>query len=142
MTRNCTTQCRHCLAVLYAVVAFVVSGCASDEGQGIVRGNVTLDGQPLESGVIRFVPVDGQSPTADATVTNGEFSATVPLGDKRVEITAPKVVGKKQMYATPDSPTVDVVEELLPQRYNIRTELAFTVTTGDQEKDFALHSGQ
>jgi hypothetical protein len=54
-----------------------------------VTGTVTLDGRPLESGLIRFVPTDGQTATADATIANGQFTATVPVGEKRVSISAP-----------------------------------------------------
>jgi hypothetical protein len=105
-----------------------------------VTGTVTLDGRPLESGLIRFVPTDGQTATADATISNGQFTATVPVGEKRVSISAPKVVGKRKMYETPDSPTTDVVEELLPARYNAQSELTITITAGDQPATFALTS--
>jgi hypothetical protein len=103
---------------------------------------VTLDGNPLEAGLIRFVPADGQTATADGTITNGAFTAKVPVGEKQISISAPKVVGKRKMYETPDSPTVDVVQELLPERYNLRSELTYTVEPGEQEKDFALTSGK
>ena len=76
-------------------------------------GETNTLGAPLKEGVIRFVPVDGQTPTADAPIVNGRFSATVPVGKKRVEISAPRVVGKRKMYDTPDSPVVDDVAELL-----------------------------
>jgi hypothetical protein len=44
------------------------------------------------------------------------------------------------MYDTPDSPTMDVIEELLPARYNAQTELTTTITAGDQPAEFALTS--
>ena len=53
-----------------------------------------------------------------------------------------KVVGKRKMYETPDSPTVDVVEELLPERYNAQSELSITVKAGSQEAEFPLESGK
>jgi hypothetical protein len=115
-------------------------GCSSEAGKGSVNGEVVLDGVPLKEGTIRFVPSDGQTATADAAVSQGRFSATVPVGEKRVEITAPKVVGKQKMYDTPDSPVVDQVEELLPARYNVRSELTMTVQKGSQQKRFELKS--
>src|SRR5262249_56050848 len=114
-------------------------GCAR-AGQAPVRGEVTPDGQPLQEGVIRFVPADGQTPTADAAIAAGRFTATVPPGDKRVEISAPKVLGKRKVYDTPDSPWVDEVAELLPQQYNARSELKMTVQRGTQEKRFEVKS--
>jgi hypothetical protein len=130
------------LVPLMVVIAFAAAGCSADSSHGTVSGTVSLDGEPLASGLIRFVPTDGQTATADTTIQNGQFSVKVPIGEKQVSITAPKVVGKRKMYETPDSPTVDVVQELLPERYNARSELTYTVEPGEQEKDFALNSGK
>ena len=128
--------------ILFTMFVLVAAGCSSDSSHGTVSGTVTLDGTPLASGLIRFVPADGQTATADATIANGEFTAKVPVGEKRVTISAPKVVGKRRMYETPDSPTVDVVEELLPERYNSRSELSITVEAGKQDAEFPLTSGK
>jgi hypothetical protein len=119
-------------------VSMAAHGCSSDPSKGTVSGTVTLDGQPLQSGLIRFVPVDGQTPSAEATITDGEYSADVPVGEKRVSISAPKVVGKRPAYQTPDSPTIDIVEELLPKRYNVSSELTLNVTAGRQQAPFEL----
>jgi hypothetical protein len=122
-------------------LVFAAGGCSADSSRGTVDGTVTLDGTPLASGIIRFVPIDGQTPTAEATINHGTFAAVVPIGEKRVSISASKVVGKRKMYETPDSPTVDVVEELLPARYNVRSELSITVNPGTQHPEFVLNSG-
>jgi hypothetical protein len=129
---------RKCAAFLPALVPVLLAGCPGRDPVGRVSGEVTLDGRPLRQGIIRFVPADGQSPTADAGITDGRFAATVPVGEMKVEITAPKVVGKHKMYDTPDSPVVDTVTELLPPRYNVRSELKMTVCRGSQEKRFEL----
>ncbi len=113
-------------------------GCSSESLQSTVKGTVTLDGQPLPSGLINFVAVDAGAQTAEATITAGEYEAIVPPGEKRVEIRAPKITGKKKMYDTPDSPTVDVVAELLPRRYNVDSTLKMAVADGEQEKSFEL----
>src|SRR5262249_52427690 len=105
-----------------------------------VSGEVKLDGQPLKKGIIRFVPADGKTPTADTAITDGKFTATVPVGEKVVEITAPRVVGKQKMYDTPDSPVVETVAELLPARYNVRSTLRMTVQRGSQDKSFDVTS--
>lgn len=127
--------------LLFLTVCIMAApGCTSESGLGTVAGSVTLDGQPLKSGIIRFVPTNGQSATADATVADGKFAAQVPPGEKRIEITAPNVVGEKRMYDTPDSPSVEIVEELLPARYNVESELTLTVAAGDQEPTFELKS--
>jgi hypothetical protein len=116
------------------------AGC-SPADQGTVSGEVTLDGQPLKEGVIRFGPADGKSQPASAAIVNGRFSATMAVGKKRVEISAPKVTGKKiKMYDSPESPRVDMVTELLPARYNVRSELTITVGAGGQQERFELKS--
>jgi hypothetical protein len=117
-------------------------GCSSDVKHGTVSGTVTLDGQPLKSGTIRFDSADGRAHAVDASIVDGKYSAKIDPGDKSVSITSPKVVGKKKMYDTPDSPTVDVTEELLPKRYNAKSELTLKVEAGPQTKDFALQSGK
>jgi hypothetical protein len=127
-------------AVLSIVVPALLAGCSGGNATGTVRGEVTLDGRPLERGIIRFVPANGQAPTADAGITDGKFTATVPVGEMKVEITAPKVVGKHKMFNTADSPQVDAVTELIPPRYNVRSELKMTVRSGSQEKSFRLRS--
>ena len=113
-------------------------GCTADVKRGTVSGTVTLDGQPLKSGTIRFDSADGRTAAADATITDGKFNVTLPPGDKRVSITSPKVIGKKKMYDTPDSPVYDLTEELLPKRYNAQSTLTMTVTADAQEKEFSL----
>jgi hypothetical protein len=125
------------------LLAIVIGGigCTTESPQqSTVRGTVTLDGAPLADGLINFVAVDLQSPTVEAKIANGSFEVAVPPGEKRVEIRAPKVTGKKKVYDTPDSPTVDIVEERLPARYNAQSELQMTVVEGPQEKTFELQS--
>ena len=46
----------------------------------------------------------------------------------------------RKAYAAADSPTVDVVEELLPARYNVKSELRIEVTSGSQQRQFELRS--
>lgn len=115
-------------------------GCSKEATQGVVTGTVTLDGQPLKAGTIRFDAADGRAAATDASIIDGKFTAKVTPGDKRVTITSPKVTGKKKMYDTPDSPVFDVTEEQIPRRYNAQTDLKLTVKAGDQDAPFDLKS--
>lgn len=127
-------------AILAALsVTLALAGC-SETASGSVSGTVTLDGQPLKDGTVRFVPSDGKSQTASAPVKDGQFTAAVPVGDMRVEFSAAKVLGKRKMYNTPDSPTVDDVAELIPDRFNVKSELKITVRGGSQSETFPLKS--
>src|SRR6516164_1095401 len=114
------------LAFWFVLWLAASAGCSS-QSDGTVSGEVTLDGNPLKEGVITFIPAGGKSPTASAKIVDGRFSATVPVGQMQVRISAPKIVGKRQMYDTPDCPWVDNVEELLPTRYNVDSKLTLTV---------------
>jgi hypothetical protein len=103
---------------------------------------VTLDGVPLKSGQIRFVPVDGQSSTAGAAITDGKYQAKVPVGEKSVEITSEKEGPARKMYgeAPAGSPPTGAGRELIPAKYNARTELKIDVKAGDEQHDFDLTS--
>jgi len=114
-------------------------GCGGSS-LGTVQGTVTLDGQPLKEGVVRFVPVDGKSQTATADIAGGKFTAAVPVGEMRVEFSAPKIISRHKAYDTPDSPVVDDVAELIPERFNTKTEFRMSVKKGSQEETFALMS--
>jgi hypothetical protein len=130
------------VALFLVVCCFALAGCSGKSSKlGTVAGDVTLDGQPLKSGIIHFVSADGKAATTDAVITNGKYTVEMPPGDKRISISAPKVVGKRKVYDTPDSPTLDQVQELLPARYNAQSDLRLTVAIGSQQKDYELKSG-
>jgi hypothetical protein len=126
--------------ILFTIACTLLSGCSQSTTHGTVHGTVTLDGEKLKEGVVRFVPVDGSSQTASASIAAGEFTAEVPVGTLRVECSAPKILGQQKMYDTPNSPKVDVVGELLPARYNVRSELTFDVRPGSQQHAIELSS--
>jgi hypothetical protein len=120
------------------VLLLALGGCAQKDGH--VSGAVTLDGQPVEDGAILFVPVDGTTSTAGGQIKGGRYSVRVPPGSMKVSISAPKVVGKKKIYPTPNSPEMPITVEALPARYNERTELRLDVHAGANRKDFELRS--
>ncbi|MBN9122995.1 MAG: hypothetical protein J0I06_28305 [Planctomycetes bacterium] len=115
----------------------VLIGCAGDN-MADVSGTVTVDGAPAEKGSVTFVPADGKSPTAGCEIANGKYSARVPPGTAKVQIRVPKVVGKKKLYDTPDSPVQEVLAESLPSKYNDKTELTLDVKPGTNEKNWEL----
>jgi hypothetical protein len=128
-------------AVAVALLALVL-GCSSKPPRGQVSGTVTLDGQPLENGTIQFYPAKGVvGQTAGGGIENGKYSVETSVGEMTVTINGTKVVGKQKMYDTPDSPVVDKVIELIPQKYNALSELKVTVAQGPNENvNFDLKS--
>lgn len=121
--------------VLVALLALV--GCG---GEPMVSGTVTVDGKPLPEGSITFIPVDGKAPTAGSSIKDGQYSVKAPVGPMKVSISAPKVVGKKKLYPTPDSPTMPITVQALPAKYNDKTELQLDVKPGVNQKNFDLQS--
>jgi hypothetical protein len=107
---------------------------------GTVVGEVTVDGQPLPKGHLEFTPVDGQTQTAGALIESGKFTATVPVTKMQVKIHAPKVIGKRKMYDTPESPWEDEVGEALPAKYNDKSDITLDVKRGRQEIRYDLQS--
>jgi hypothetical protein len=105
---------------------------------GIVTGSVTVDGELAKVGAISFFAVDGRAPTAGASIVNGKFTAQVNPGVCMVQIRVSKVVGKKKLYDTPDSPVREVWAEVLPPKYNDNTKVKFEVKLGENKQDFDL----
>jgi hypothetical protein len=114
-----------------------VTGC--DDGKtALVSGTVAIDGTPVEAGTMLFVPVDGQTPTAGGPIKDGRYSVRLPITTMKVSISVPRVVGRKKIYDTPNSPEMPITEEALPARYNEETELKIEVKAGTNVQDFAL----
>jgi len=118
----------------------LLAGCGGGPNASIT-GNVTLDGQPLPTGTIDFIPADGNTPTASALIENGTYTLDLFAGPKQVKIHSIKVVGKKPTYeGMKDSPMSDVTEEVVPEKFNKKTTLTVDVANGENQKDFALTS--
>lgn len=122
-------------AALLAIL--LIAGCGKLT-IGVVTGTVTVDGTPAKTGSIAFFPVDRKSPTAGAEIVDGRYTAEVPLGASKVEIRVSKVVGKRKLYNTPNSPVMPLLAEALPPKYNDQTELTLDVRPGKNQRDFQL----
>ena len=120
-----------------AVFCFL-PGCFDDSNMATVSGTITVDGNPVDRGSIAFITVDGMAPMTGAEISDGKYSCEVPLTETKVEIRVPTVVGKKKLYDTPDSPEQEVLAELLPGKFNEKTELRYTAESGKQEKNWEL----
>lgn len=118
-------------------VALLFSGCGGT-GLAEISGNVVYDGTPVQQGTIAFLPTDGAGPTAAGAVADGKYSVKIAPGRKRVQIEAFRIVGQRHHRNAPDSPLVDIREQILPDRYNARTELVREVTPENRVYDFAL----
>ena len=112
-------------------------GCG-DSGTGQVTGLVKVDGTPVPDGKIMFTPVSKKGQPAGGAIKEGRYAVPARVGTYKVSISVPKVVGKKKIYNTPDSPEMPVTQEALPEKYNENTTLEFDVKPGQNEKDWDL----
>jgi hypothetical protein len=124
---------------LIVALAFFLVGCQSEVPLVKVHGKVTVDDAPVEKGFVQFEPADGKSPSAKGgTITNGEYTAEVPVGEMIVRISGSKVVGQKKAYDTPESPMRDVLKDVVPAKYYKDSKLKADIKPGMPELDFKL----
>jgi hypothetical protein len=121
-------------------VGLVGPGCSRGPATGTVVGEVTLDGQPLPKGHLEFTPIEGQGQTGGALIEGGRFTATVPVAKMQVRFHAPKVIGKRKAYDTPESPWEDDIGEALPAKYHEKSDITLDVKRGRQEVRYDLKS--
>ncbi len=131
---------------LLTVVSLLVSitshlGCNRGPAEGTITGEVTFDGQPVKDGHVLFTPLDGNGQTGGGTIREGKLLAEkVPTGKMKVELHGNKVVGKRKAYDTPESPWEDDVAELLPPKYNFKSDMTLEVKRGAQDVKYDLKS--
>ena len=114
-------------------------GCGS--GLATVDGTVSLDGQPVDRGMISLEPLDGKGPTVGANVEGGKFVvADVLPGKKKVQIFAVKKIGEKIDADVPGSAPIEITQEIIPAKYNATTELTLEVTAPATTHSFELKS--
>jgi hypothetical protein len=125
-------------AVLLTVL-LVAAGC-SDSKMARVTGKVVVDGEPAggKGAYISFIPADGNGPTTGGAIKDGQYDLLAPVGVDKVQIRFSKVVGKKKLYPTPESPEQDVYQDVVPRKYNEDTELTYEVRPGRNQKDWDL----
>lgn len=126
----------------WGLIVFGILGCGSGKSNDVVTvtGRVTVDEQPLEKGLIQFLPIDGKNGSTAGEIRQGEYALDVPIGNKRVEVTSPKVIGQKKAYDTPESPVMDLLEEQIPLEYNGQSLLKASVSREQKKFDFTLKS--
>jgi hypothetical protein len=149
-------------AASLAAVTVGMAGCGpSSAAQGVVSGKVTYNGTPLTGGNLTLHPVKG-GPDFPITITNeGTFSSSgVPDGEMLVAIETESLNGRgavgmdgSRMPKPPPgkvganevkNPHIDMSNQpkymRIPQKYkDVKSSgLPWTITKGDNKKDFAL----
>jgi hypothetical protein len=128
------------LLLAFCGIVFL-AGCGGGGKPASVKGQVTFVGATVENGSIRFDPMeDTVSDPAAAKITSGQYeipsSAGLKAGKFRVTITASESMGRKMDPEAGEE--VEVLREIIPQKYNINSELTADLTPGENQQDFAL----
>lgn len=78
--------------------------------------------------------------TAKGLIQKGKYRVVTVPGAASVRISSSRIVGRRKESAAPNAPTVDIVEERLPARYNSESTLEFNVQSGTNTKNWDLES--
>lgn len=135
------------------VAAATVAGCnRGGLEKATLSGRITFQGQPIQDGSIRFVPVKGtKGPATVGTIRGGSYTATarggVPVGTLRVEVEAYRPLPGAKPYTKEQAEgNRGVVEgdypktQFLPPKHNTKSTLEVTIEpgSGHATKDFEL----
>jgi hypothetical protein len=122
-----------------AFSCLLTAGCGSKDGLARVEGVVSLNGQPLSEATVEFRPAANEAaPSSGRTDADGHYelyytfetAGAVP-GEHIVSIRTSETFFDEQGIERER-------EELVPAKYNIRSELKRTVEPGKNSIDFEL----
>lgn len=138
------------LAVLLVALSWTIVGCGeAGSERGEVRGKVTFDGAPVESGSIAFTPIEGtKGPSVGGAIKGGEYH--IPRGEgpvsgpHRVMVLGTRQTGRKVREGEGGedfNALVDEVEMFIPRKYNVESSLTVEIEAGTNELNFDLEGG-
>jgi len=121
--------------------ASLLTGCGETAGGPpgqAVSGVVTLDGRPLESGSIVFVPVDAAGEPTGGPVKDGAFAIPAKDGPAPgvyvVSVYSRKSTGKTMPDPNDPDATIEEGFESIPAKYNVASTLKAEVAEGDDNR--------
>ena len=150
------------ISVFFVLVAVSAAGCGGGDGlpRVAVSGSVTVEGEPVPNGVVRFKPAEGtEGPMANAMITDGQYDIPADqgpvAGNYTVEVqayqdpnaaaapsaaTRPAVASDKLGVKTSSDDLNDETAPVVPQAPK-ESKRTFNVTIPELssfEQDFAL----
>lgn len=124
------------LLLLIVFVAVSQVGCVrGDPSICRVSGCVTLDGKPISEGRINFNPVSKAMAPQGGKIVDGSYSFDAKIGMNDVEVMVTGI-GPNPTYID----GVPLKTNIIPPRYNEKTELHADVSRERAEFDFDLRS--
>lgn len=128
------------------VVFCLISGCADPLGGRMeVTGAVKLKGEPLQDGLIIFVPLDRQDTQSGAPIVKGSYRVPREQGLKpgkylvRLSAGDGKTPVNEEEAAGPGGSTNIISLDLIPEEWNTKSTQTREVTsTGPNRFDFDI----
>ncbi|MDO4582918.1 MAG: hypothetical protein Q4D62_02335 [Planctomycetia bacterium] len=112
-------------------------GCGGGESGTRVSGTVQWKNEPIAKGRIEFVPVDGKTASAGAVIQDGQYSVTMPPGEKVVRLFAYEDVRERTInLGNGQTSTVVDTKQILPPEENVNSTRRVTVSGKKQTLDF------
>ena len=129
------------------VVIATCFGCGNNgPRRAAVSGHVTLDGQPIDEGVIQFLPVEGTvGPETGGVIAKGQYDIPQQrgpvVGKSRVELRASKKTGRKIQDPTGRPGTLtDEYKEMFPPSSNTNSSLVREIKDDHNTLDFDIRT--
>jgi len=123
---------------LFSAALVMTFGGCSEKSDGLPReavsGTVTLDGQPLQKGLIQFLPSSQKEVmSGGAVIDGGKFSIArnegLLPGTYRVEISSSTGL-EPPPPGEPPGPAKATAKDLIPEQYNLKSTLTAEVKAG------------
>lgn len=128
----------HLAALALLLVGLMLStlvGCGGTTGRGPVSGTVTLDGRPLEHGVINFRPVEGNAaPGSGGVVIDGSFEIPADKGLRPGKYTVSIAAFKNTGRMVSDFPDGPQRPERVPVQIKKTDQLEATIGGGEENR--------
>jgi hypothetical protein len=133
-------QHKHIAIVGLALLPLLI-GCGRSDNRAEVSGTIRLNGEPLATGTISFVPMEGTTgPSSGGHIIDGEYHVPgqngVAVGKNRVSILSVVKTGRKIGDLRGESEDEKV--QVVPRKYNTESEVICTVQPGSNRLDFDL----
>ncbi len=129
------------------IVILACFGCGKKGPQrAAASGHVTLDGQPIDQGVIQFLPVEGTvGPETGGVISKGQYD--IPrergpiVGKSRIELRASKKTGRKIQDPTGRTGVqTDETKEMFPSSFNTNSSLVREIKAEPNTLDFDIQT--
>ena len=119
-----------------------MAGCGGGNGlpTKVIHGNVMVGDEKVETGSLRFVPIEGTpGPASIAMIVDGQYRVEarggVPIGKHRVEVDARRNTGRKVPSPAREGTLVDETQRMGPDEYaSARSPLTIEVTVDPDGK--------